>query len=112
MPREKFEAAKCSNSALAMPNAQRSPYFQNVPTLKEKGYDVVMEQWRGVWLHEDADDAIVNRLAEVLQQATKAESFQKYTKDGLLTEAYLGPKEFQVALETQEKEISALVAPR
>jgi putative tricarboxylic transport membrane protein len=94
---------------LAMPNAQRSPYFPNVPTLKEKGFDVVMEQWRGVWLHKDADDAIVNRLAEVLQQATKTESFQKYTKEGLLTDAYLGPKEFQAALEAQEKEVSALV---
>lgn len=94
---------------LAMPNEKRSPQFPEAPTLKEKGWDVVMEQWRGVWLHKDTDDAIVNRLAEVLQQATKAESFQKYTKDGMLTDAYLGPREFAAALEKQNQEVSALI---
>jgi putative tricarboxylic transport membrane protein len=94
---------------LAMPNAERSPHFKDVPTLKEKGYDVVMEQWRGVWLHKDTDDAIVNRLAEVLQQATKEPSFVKYTTDGMLTDAYLGPKDFEAALEKQNQEVTALI---
>jgi putative tricarboxylic transport membrane protein len=102
-----LEAGEVRN--LAMPTAQRSPHFPDVPTLKEKGFDVVMEQWRGVWLHKDTDDAIVDRLAEVLQQATKAESFQKYTKDGLLTDAFLGPQEFEAALDKQNQEITALV---
>ncbi len=94
---------------LGVSTAERSPNFPEIPTLKEKGYDIVMEQWRGVWLHQETPDEIVNRLSEILQKATQEASFQKYTKDGLLRDAFLGPQEFRAALEAQDTIISGLV---
>lgn len=94
---------------LALSTAERSSNFPDVPTLKEKGYDIVMEQWRGVWLHKDTSDDIVTQLADILKKATQEPSFQKYTKDGLLRDSFLGPREFQAALDAQDKEVSALV---
>ena len=94
---------------LAMSTAERSPNFKDVPTLKEKGYDIVMEQWRGVWLHKDTPDDIVNQLAEIIKKASQEPSFRKYTEEGLLRDAFLGPREFEAALEAQDKDISALV---
>jgi putative tricarboxylic transport membrane protein len=94
---------------LALSTAERSPNFPEAPTLKERGYDVVMEQWRGVWLHQDTPDDIVARHAELLQKATQEPGFQKYTKDGYLRDAFLGPQEWRAALEAQDKDISALI---
>jgi putative tricarboxylic transport membrane protein len=94
---------------IALSTAERSPNFRDVPTLKEKGYDIVMEQWRGTWVHKDTSDDLVTQLADILKKATQEPSFQKYTQEGLLRDAFLGPKEALAALEAQDKEISALV---
>ena len=94
---------------LALSTAERSPNFRDVPTLKEKGYDIVMEQWRGAWVHKDTSDDIVTQLADILRRATQEPSFQKYTQEGLLRDAFLGPRETLAALEAQDKEVSALV---
>lgn len=94
---------------LAVSTAERSPNFPEVPTLKEKGFDIVMEQWRGVWLHQETPDEVVTRLSEILQTATQEPNFQKYTKDGLLRDAFLGPGEFKAALEAQDGIVSGLV---
>jgi putative tricarboxylic transport membrane protein len=94
---------------LALSTAERSPNFKDVPTLKEKGLDIIMEQWRGAWVHKDTSDEQVGQLAEILKTSTQEPSFRKYTEEGLLRDAYLGPKEFQAALESQDKQVSALV---
>jgi tripartite-type tricarboxylate transporter receptor subunit TctC len=94
---------------LALSTAERSPNFKDVPTLKEKGIDIVMEQWRGAWVHKDTSDQQVDQLAEILKKATQEPSFRKYTEDGLLRDSYLAPKEFVAALEVQDKQVSALV---
>ena len=94
---------------LALSTAERSPNFKDVPTLKEKGFDIVMEQWRGAWVHKDTPDEQVTQLAEILKKSTQEPSFRKYTEDGLLRDAYLGPKEHLAALEAQDQQVSALV---
>lgn len=94
---------------LATTGAERSSNFKDFPTLKEKGWDVVQEQWRGVWVHKDTPDTMVEQLADILKKATQEPNFVKYTKDGLLRDAFLGPKEAQAVLEKQDAEISVLV---
>jgi putative tricarboxylic transport membrane protein len=94
---------------LATTGAERSRNFPNAPTLKEKGYDVVQEQWRGIWLHKDTPDEVVTQLADILKKAMQESSFQKYMQEGMLAEAFLGPQEFASVLDKQDKEISTLV---
>ena len=94
---------------LAITSDKRSPIYKDVPTLKEKGINVVQEQWRGVWAPKGTPDDVVKRLEEILPKAMKEESFQKYMKDGMLAEAFLGSADFTAALEKQDKEISTLI---
>jgi tripartite-type tricarboxylate transporter receptor subunit TctC len=94
---------------LAVASEQRSPYFPDVPTLQESGVNVVGQQWRGVWAPKSTPDEIVNKAAEIIKTAMKESVFQKYMKDGMLVEAYLGPSEFQTYMEGEDKNLAQAI---
>jgi tripartite-type tricarboxylate transporter receptor subunit TctC len=94
---------------LAVASEQRSPYFPDVPTLLEAGVNVVGQQWRGVWAPKSTPDEIVNKAAEIIKTSIKEEVFQKYMKDGMLVEAYLGPAEFQKYMEEDDKKLAQAI---
>lgn len=94
---------------LAVAGEKRLDAFKDVPTLKERGFDVVQPIWRGVWAPKGTPDAIANKAAEVLKKAMQEEKFKKYMHDGMLSETFLGPADFGKAMEKLDKEVSQLV---
>ena len=94
---------------IAIASEKRDPESPEVPTLKELGMNIVYEVVRGILVPKGTPAPVRAKLEEGCTTATKEPSFQKYSQEGLLTDAYLGPKEFQAALDKQSAEVGALV---
>jgi len=58
--------------ALAVTGATRSPFLPAVPTMKEQGYNVVVESYSGVFLPAKTPDPIISALSNAVRQATQS----------------------------------------
>jgi putative tricarboxylic transport membrane protein len=94
---------------LAVASEKRSPFFPDVPTLREAGLDITAVQWLGVWAPKDTPDEIVSKATQVIKTAIKEKGFQDYLKNSMLVEAYLGPADFESAMEQDDKAIEQLI---
>lgn len=54
--------------ALAVLTEERVPGFDDIPTAKEQGIDVVAVNWRGLYIPKDVSDETFNMWAERLQK--------------------------------------------
>lgn len=61
---------------LATWGEQRTPRFQNTPTLKELGYNVVVDAPNGIGAPKGLDPAIAARLREAFKQAVASPEFK------------------------------------
>ena len=95
---------------LATPAARRLPRFQDLPTFREQGFDVVMEQWRGFVYHKDVPDEIVAYMDDVLRRAAADPGFQRYMEENLLFEGYLSGPDFYELLRQETEQHRELLA--
>jgi tripartite-type tricarboxylate transporter receptor subunit TctC len=56
---------------LAGTGSQRSRFLPDVPTIKEQGYDVVLDSWSGIFLPAKTPPDIVNALSSAIGEATR-----------------------------------------
>jgi len=56
---------------LAVTGSGRSPFLPDVPTMREAGYDVVVDSWTGMFLPARAGAVIVNTLYTALATAVR-----------------------------------------
>jgi len=70
------EALPLANSGrvriLAVSSTRRSKFLPDVPTIREAGYDVVVDTWLGVFLPAKAPPAIVRALSAAIAEAVKS----------------------------------------
>ena len=87
--------------ALAVTGAQRSPFLPDVPTMKEQGYDVVVESYTGLFLPAKTPDAIVDALSAAMRNAARSQAvIENLAKFG--TEpTYQTPTEFTATIKTE-----------
>ena len=70
--------------ALAVLSDERVPGFDDIPTAKEQGIDVVAVNWRGLYIPKDVSDETFNLWATRLQQvADSAEWKEAMVANGL-----------------------------
>ena len=84
--------------ALAVLTEERVPGFEDIPTAKEQGYDVVAVNWRGLYVPKGISDARFEEWAGKLQQvadsdewkeAMKANGLAPFTKVGADFQSYV-----------------------
>src|SRR4051794_726420 len=79
---------------LAVTGAARSKFLPDVPTMKEQGYDVVVESWLGVFLPPKTPDEITQALSKAMGEATRSaamiDSLAKFASEPL----FQTPKDF------------------
>lgn len=80
---------------LAVMADQRSPAFDQVPTLKEKGVDLTIMTWRGIMVPKKTPQNIVNVLREASKQTAGDPAFKEALTKMNLTLAYLDAPEFK-----------------
>jgi tripartite-type tricarboxylate transporter receptor subunit TctC len=70
---EVIEMAKAGSiRVLAVTGAERSAFLPNVPTMKEAGYNVVVESYSGVFLPAKSADATVEALSTAVREASRS----------------------------------------
>ena len=57
---------------LAVTGSQRSSFLPDVPTMREQGYDVVVESWLGVFVPSRTPAETVRALSAAIAEATKS----------------------------------------
>jgi tripartite-type tricarboxylate transporter receptor subunit TctC len=63
---------------LAALTAERDPAFADVPTARERGFDVALEAWRGIAVPKGTAQSVVARLEAALRDTVESREF----KDG------------------------------
>lgn len=63
--------------ALAVLTDERVPGFDDIPTAKEQGFDVVAVNWRGLYVPKDVSDDTFNMWAERLQKVADSSEWQE-----------------------------------
>lgn len=92
---EAFSLAKAGTlRMLAVTGSQRSPFLPDVPTMREQGYDVVIDSWIGLLVPVRTPAAIVSALSAAIADASKsadmAESLAKFGSEP----AFQTPEQF------------------
>ncbi len=80
--------------ALASFGAERSKTFPDVPTLKERGYDLVYYLWVGLFALKGTPAAIVSTLAGTIDKAATSPQFNAALANIGLEPTYLSAAEF------------------
>jgi tripartite-type tricarboxylate transporter receptor subunit TctC len=57
---------------LAVTGSKRSPFLPDAPTMRESGYDVVIDSWLGVFVPAKTPADVVNALSGALHDAIKS----------------------------------------
>ena len=86
----------------------RIPGFDDIPTAKEQGVDVVAVNWRGLYVPKDVSDDAYNTWVERLRKVSESDAWQKTMADrGLAPFTKLGT-EFEGYLAGVIKEVEEL----
>ncbi|KYZ76663.1 hypothetical protein AXX12_09595 [Anaerosporomusa subterranea] len=94
---------------LAVMGPERDKKFPNVPTLKEKGYDVEIVGWGGFVVPKGTPDDVKKVLADALKDSVASESFKKFSAERGYTAAYMSSEEFTKFTDAQFKFYSQLI---
>ena len=52
------------------------PGFEDIPTAKEQGFDVVAVNWRGLYIPKGVSDDVFNTWAERLQKVAESDEWK------------------------------------
>ncbi len=62
---------------LAVLTEERVPGFEDIPTAKEQGYDVVAVNWRGLYIPKGVSDEVFNTWAEKLRMVADSDEWKE-----------------------------------
>lgn len=63
--------------AVAVLSEERVPGFDDIPTAKEQGYDVVAVNWRGMYIPKGVSDETFNLWAERLKKVAESDEWKE-----------------------------------
>ena len=93
---------------LAVSAERRLEDFPDVPTYKERGWDVVRYQWRGVMAKSGLPRAVLDRLVAAIEKAQQTAEWKTYLRNVVQLDGFQGPDAFRAQLLQDKQEIEAL----
>lgn len=87
-----FKAGKLR--VLALATEERFAPFMDVPTLKEKGFPIVTEHWRGIMVDKDVPDEVVVKLNEAMMKVVEHPEFAQFLSNTNMYPGYMPGDEF------------------
>jgi len=94
--------------ALAVLTENRVPGFEQIPTAKEQGFDVVAVNWRGLYIPRGVSDATFKTWAGRLQQVADSPEWKKAMVDNGLAPFTKVGDDFQGYIDGVVKEVRQL----
>ena len=105
---EQWEAGQIR--ILTVTSSEPLQAFEDVPTAREQGYDVVMTQWRGLSLPQDSPDEAVQTLEETFTEVAQSDEWQQFA-DSIGSQAQvMGTDEMTSFVGDQYQKIQDIVA--
>ncbi len=93
---------------IAVASDSRSP-IADVPTLKEKTFDVVVIQWRGIFVPKGTPAARIKLLADAFKAAIDTTTWKTYRDGAKSIDAYQDTEQFKTFLQAEENRFDALI---
>ncbi|MDR7522698.1 MAG: tripartite tricarboxylate transporter substrate binding protein [Armatimonadota bacterium] len=93
----------------AVASERRSSIFPHVPTLKEKGWDVVYVQWRSILLPPGVPPSRAAVLTVALQRALGTDSWKRFNANAKAIDLFLGPADFRRFLTEEEARLARII---
>ncbi|MBK7863906.1 MAG: tripartite tricarboxylate transporter substrate binding protein [Archangiaceae bacterium] len=94
---------------IAVASDSRSP-IADVPTMKEKGYDVVLFQWRGIFVPKGTPAARIKKLADSFKEAQSNAAWTTYKSNARSLDLFLDTAAFTTYLQAEENRFAPLIA--
>jgi putative tricarboxylic transport membrane protein len=96
--------------ALAVSSAERLPSLPDVPSLKESGLDVVVENWRGVVAPAGISDREEQALEDMLVQMAHTDAWRDALAKRGWGDALLAGPEFEDFVKSEQERVSRVLA--
>ncbi|WGH77936.1 Bug family tripartite tricarboxylate transporter substrate binding protein [Jannaschia ovalis] len=93
---------------LAVLTEERVPGFEDIPTAKEQGYDVVAVNWRGLYVPKDISDARFQEWADKLQAVADSAEWQEAMEANGLAPFTVVGDDFQAFIDQNIADVQAL----
>lgn len=93
---------------LAISAEKRIEDFPDVPTYRERGWDVVRYQWRGIMAKAGTPRPVVDRLAGAIQKAQQTPEWKAYLRQVTQLDGFQGPDAFRAQLVQDMREMDAV----
>jgi len=93
---------------LAVSSEKRLEDFPEVPTYREKGWNVVRYQWRGIMARAGTSKPVVDRLVVAIQKAQQTSEWKTYLRQVAQLDGFQGPDAFRAQLAQDMQEMEAV----
>ena len=93
---------------LAVSSEKRLEDFPEVPTYREKGWNVVRYQWRGIMAKAGTPKPVVDRLVVAIQKAQQTTEWRAYLRQVAQLDGFQGPEAFRAQLAQDMQEMEAV----
>jgi tripartite-type tricarboxylate transporter receptor subunit TctC len=91
---------------LAMSTAERDPTYKDVPTMKELGYPVVMELFRGISVPAGTPAAVTAKLEAAFKKGAQDPTFVGLAKKKGFNISFMGTAEFEKYIAVQNENVA------
>ena len=93
---------------LAVSSDRRLEDFPDVPTYKERGWDVVRYQWRGMMSKSGTPKPVIDRLVAAISKAQQTAEWKNYLRQVTQLDGFQGPDAFNAQLVQDMRENDAV----
>jgi putative tricarboxylic transport membrane protein len=93
---------------LAVSSDRRLADFPDVPTYKERGWNVVRYQWRGIMGRAGLPKPALDRLVAAIQKAQQTAEWKAYLEQVTQLDGFLGPEGFRTLLMKDIQELESV----
>ena len=93
---------------LAVSSERRIDDFPDVPTYKERGWDLVRYQWRGIMAKAGTPKPVMDRLVPAMQRAQQTAEWKNYLRQVTQLDGFQGPEAFRAQLVQDLQEMEAV----
>ncbi|MEW6332985.1 MAG: tripartite tricarboxylate transporter substrate binding protein [Thermodesulfobacteriota bacterium] len=94
---------------LVVTTPERDPSAPDVPTLKELGYNVSMDLFRGVSAPQGTPAPIIEKLQGVLKKAVEDPAFVNLCKQNGVIISFMGARDFTDYIKVQDKAVAEVM---
>jgi tripartite-type tricarboxylate transporter receptor subunit TctC len=93
---------------LAVSSEKRLADFPDAPTYKERGWNVVRYQWRGIMGRPGMPKPVLERLVSAIQKSQQTADWKAYLEQVTQLDGFMGPDEFRSQLLNDIRELEAI----